>query len=140
MYRICIQCSFRNFQCKYLENNAFSKKILNTKVSQFRGGNTTILFMFYLLNIFQDYLKANFLFLNRNLYFYIKIYIDYLYRLFIYILFYEILFYERKKHFILDFILKKSILFNKIKIFFSFAIFREKNEKLSDTNETLIFK
>lgn len=70
---VCSKCSFRNFQCKYLENNAFSGKILNTKVSQFREGNTTILFIFY-LNVFQGYLKANFLFLNRNLYFYLDIY------------------------------------------------------------------
>lgn len=41
------KCSFRNFQCKYLENNAFSGKILNTKVSQFRGGNK-IFYLFFI--------------------------------------------------------------------------------------------
>lgn len=122
VYKMFIQ----KFPMQISRKQCIFGKILNTKVSQFRGGSgggeyNYSLFIFYLLNAFSRLFEGKFSFSKQKFIFGSKY-----------------LFYEKKKHFLSGFILKR--LFNKIRIFFNFAIFEDKNEKLSDTNETLIFK
>ena len=68
-------CSFKNFQFKHPENNAFSRKMFNTKVSQFRGRRAIIMLTSYLLDIsLLLHFKVHFLFSSGKIYFFNRLF------------------------------------------------------------------